>query len=129
MRAKGFTLVELLVAVVLTAVGIVSMVGALSGMTRAQTAVNERDTVFELAQEKYDELVATGAYETETDGDFEGRYAGRYSWSLEVIDTGTESLQSIRLTVSPVSGDGRQAVVEGVVMTPPESTTPVGGGT
>ena len=127
MRAKGFTLVELLVAVVLTAVGIVAMIGALSGMTRAQTAVNERDTVFQLAQEKYDEVIATGAYETETGGEFEGEHAGRYSWTLEVLDTGTESLQSVRLTVAPTNGTGRQAMVEGLIMTPPETTAPAGG--
>lgn len=128
-RAKAFTLVELLVGVVLTGIGVVSMVGALSGMTRAQIALEDRELVYQLAQDKYDEIVATGLYETETGGEFEGKYAGVYSWSLEVVESGTQYVQSLRLTVTPVQGSGREAVIEGLVMNPPETTTAPAGGT
>lgn len=126
MRAKAFTLVELLVAISLTAIGIVAMVGALSGMTRAQSALEDQERVYRLAEEKYDELVATGAWEIESEGEFDGANAGEYSWSLEVVDTGVESLSGLRLTVSPVSGNRRSAVIEGLVLTPPQTTEPGG---
>lgn len=96
-------------------------------MTRLQATAQSRDTLARLAQEKFDELRATRAYESETEGSFDGAYANTYDWSCEVVQTGTENLIGLRVTATQRD---RQVstTVEGLIFEPPVTTDGEGQG-
>jgi len=68
---RGFTLVELLVAVVLLATGLVAAATAISAVTRAQASALRRTTAARLAEAKLTEIQAAGI----TSGTAEGSFA------------------------------------------------------
>jgi prepilin-type N-terminal cleavage/methylation domain-containing protein len=71
MQRRGFTLVELLVAVVLLATGLVAAATAISAVTRAQASALRRTTAARLAEAKLTEIQTAGI----TSGAGEGTFA------------------------------------------------------
>lgn len=105
-KLSGLTLVEVLVATVLVAVGVVALVGALRGFTKAEIAVNDRELASRLAHDKLDEVVATEDYLNSSSGSFSDPNAEGYTWRAEEIETGTQGLTDVRVTVTtPHIGD------------------------
>ncbi len=103
---KAFTLVEVLVAVFMVAVGVLSMVGALSGFTKTEIAIRDRETLSRLVHDKLDEMVATEGYLSQTGGSFDGDEYQNFTWTVEEVQTGIAGLVGIRVTVtSPNLGD------------------------
>jgi len=120
---RGFTLVELLVATVLLAVGLASMQAAIGACLGALGRVQGYRTAELLVQEKMTELWTGQLPLQEAEGDFgEGREG--YSWSLQVANTDREGLQEVLLTVT--DPDGRQYRTATLVLTAAAST-PEGG--
>lgn len=106
MAKRAFTLVEVLVATVMVAVGVAGLVGALSGFTKTEYNIRERETLSRLVHDKLDEMVATQGYLSQTGGSFEGDEFVNYTWTVEEIQTGISGLVAIRVTVtSPNLGD------------------------
>lgn len=119
MARKGFTVVEALVAATLLGVGIAGCVAGLASLTRAFSRMDDRALVQRMAHAKFDELVATGEWQTATDGGFETPEAANLVWEAEVQPTAIDGLASFRLVVRHSSRENApQATVAGVVRLP-----------
>ncbi len=114
---RGFTLVEVLVAMVIVALAMVGAMGAMAGMNRAEVAVLEKDLASRLAHDKLQEIVATESWNVETSGSFTDAGVLDYTWSIEVVPTGVEGVTGLRLTVS--AQNKRGATLETAVYEPP----------
>jgi len=121
-RTKGFTIVEVVVATVLIVVGITALMRGLGAVDKATAALLEKDKVSRLAQQKLDEVIATEEYKTATQGSFDSPDE-KYSWTLENVATGVESLVGLRLTVTDSTrANGRTGVAETLKYEPPTTT-------
>ncbi|ARU40623.1 hypothetical protein CCB80_05500 [Armatimonadetes bacterium Uphvl-Ar1] len=125
---RGFTLVEVLVAAVLLAVGITALVGAISGLMRAERAVAEKDFIDRIAHEKLQELIATQAWQSEAGGTFDDERLRDYTWSLQESNVGVENLTGLTLTVSS-QNKGENSISTVVFTAPAPTGTAEGGGT
>lgn len=85
-RSKGFTLLEVMVAVAIISIVLVTLIGSQS-QSVSVAAISRFDTVASLlAQEKLAELVAADfALVSNEEGDFGEDFSG-YQWRLEVTD-------------------------------------------
>lgn len=126
-KNRAFTLVEVLIATFMLAVAITAMMGALTGLTRAERAVAEKDFIDKIAHEKLEEVVATQAWVSQSGGSFDDERLRDYTWSIEEVNVGVETLTGIRLTVSSVAKGN--TVVSTIVYTPATATGGNGGGT
>lgn len=114
---RGFTLIEVLVAVFMLGVAFTALVGALSGLTRAERAVQEKDLVDRLAARKLEELVATEAWRSESGGSFDEARHSDYTWTLEQVDTGVANVIGLRLEVTSLNKGA--ATAETLIFDPP----------
>jgi len=117
-----------MVSTVLLIVGITAMISAYTSMAHNQRLAMESEQMQRLAIDKYEELVATEALETQSlNGDFSDRGEDNYLWSASVAATGTDNLSALTVTVTPRDGaENDQAVVNGVVYQPPQTTNGTG---
>ena len=124
---KGFMLVEVLVAVVLVAIGIITLIGGLGSITSSYRRTVERETLHRLAHEKFDELIATGDWEFVFEGEFEDDRFADYEWESETTQTEVADLEYFRVTVY-INTDAidSDAFAEGLVYRP--ATTFIDGG-
>ncbi len=105
MRRRGFTMVEAIVSIALAGFGVAAVVGALGSINLAEANALEREHMQRLAVDKYDELIATGDYQTETSGNFQDRGEDSYDWSAETVTTGVEGLDELTVTITRSAGD------------------------
>ncbi|MCB0826378.1 MAG: type II secretion system protein [Fimbriimonadaceae bacterium] len=115
---SGFTLVEVLVSVFVLGVAITAMMSAITGLIRAERAVGEKEIVTRLAYEKLEELIATEEYSTQAGGSFDDERYSDYTWTAEVVNTGTASLIGVRVQVQ--SNSKGSATAETVIYEPPQ---------
>ncbi len=81
---KGFTLLEVMVAVAILAIALTSLLGSQS---QSMFAATEADFAFAsslLARQKMAEILTSGEAPTDASGDFEDSRPG-YSWKVEVV--------------------------------------------
>jgi len=95
---RGFTLVEMLVAVVLLGIGISASVACIGTSTRASALAEQYTAVQLLAREKLSEIELRGAGEGEDQGDFGPERPG-YAWRTLVEPAGSSGLKRVRLVV------------------------------
>ena len=121
---KGFTIVEVVVSVALLAIGIVVALGSLSAMTKTEVKLRKTEEMNRLAVQKIEEVLAVGnATTAETSGTFDDYGYTGYEWSLEVAPSGTENLDTIRVTVTEASANSSAGVsVSSLLYTPPSTT-------
>ncbi|MCX6341988.1 MAG: prepilin-type N-terminal cleavage/methylation domain-containing protein [Fimbriimonadales bacterium] len=121
---KGFTLVEVVVSVALLAIGIVVSLGSLSAMTKTEVKLRKTEEMNRLAVQKIEEVLAVGnATTAETSGTFDDYGYTGYEWSLDVAPSGTENLDTIRVTVTEASANSSAGVsVSSLLYTPPNTT-------
>jgi len=121
---KGFTLVEVVVSVALLAIGIVVALGSLSAMTKTEVKLRKTEEMNRLAVQKIEEVLAVGnATTAETSGTFDDYGYTGYEWSLEVAPSGTENLDTVRVTVTEASANSSSGVsVSSLLYTPPSTT-------
>lgn len=105
--SRGFTLIEVLVAATLLAVGIAGVLSGLSGVARTQARAQESEHIQLLALRKLDELMATEQVQTNSlSGDFtDWGEPATYQWTATVSTTGVQSLNTLTLTVSKQGAD------------------------
>lgn len=84
-REKGFTLVEILVAMVVLAVAAVSLLQSFSGGLRASDSARQRGYAMLLAQSK---MAAIGSELPLEPGSSTGRFDDRFAWTVEVSPDG-----------------------------------------
>jgi type II secretory pathway pseudopilin PulG len=114
-------LVEVVVSIALIGIGLVVVLGAFGQLTSTDFKARQRETMQRLAALKYDELMGTGETQgASTSGNFEELgYAG-YTWEAQVEATGTENLESLRVTVNrDGEAEGASASVEGLLYRAP----------
>jgi prepilin-type N-terminal cleavage/methylation domain-containing protein len=120
-RRRGFTLVEAVASIALVGIGVTSAMGGLAAMAKTDRQIQEREVLQRLAVQKYEELIATGQFETaELSGDFADRNIEEYEWAASVEPSGEENLEVITVTVNRVGDvEGPQASVDGLLFNPP----------
>lgn len=102
---SGFTLVEVLVATVLLAVGLVAAVGAFSASTRASARAQDQTLAALAAQRVLAEVEAAPTREPgREEGDF-GNDASGYTWVADIRETRWEGVLQLDVEViSPGAG-------------------------
>ncbi|MBI2300891.1 MAG: type II secretion system minor pseudopilin GspI [Armatimonadetes bacterium] len=109
-RGSGFSLLELVVAIAILAIG---MVGALQAVTQGLNVSGEardRTVGIELAEQKLAERLLQGDLDAgREEGDFGDDYA-RYRWVLDTDSTDTDGLLRLHITVSWKAGVREHAV-------------------
>lgn len=115
---SGFTMVEALVGLVLTAVGVVGALNAISSLALAQSKMQRAETLQSLAMAKHRELVSTQDYANASDGDFRDHGLDGYSWRCEVESTSYEGATVVRVTAIAPGRDGEERSVVSVVYEP-----------
>jgi len=121
-RTRGFSVVEVVIATVLIVVGVTALMRAMGGLDKATAALMEKDKVTRLANQKLDEIIATEEYKTATQGTFDVP-DDKYTWTLENVATGVESLVGLRITVADSTRpNGRTGVAETLKYEPPTTT-------
>lgn len=117
-ESRAFTLLEVLVAGIIVAIGIAALMSGFGALSQSQRRMIERETVERLAQTKLKEIAATREYDSVTQGDFSLEGLEEYSWEVSVEESGIENVQYLRLTVSFGTTD-RYATAETLVFAPP----------
>lgn len=130
MRKRGYTLIEALVSAVLLAVGIVSGLSAMSNMTRTEGKARETQLFWKIAQEKFDEVRATGDIDfAPVDGTFEEPDRAGISWSVSTEPSDVENLTTVRVQVYRTSeGEDSGITLSTLIFVQPEVTEPAAGG-
>jgi prepilin-type N-terminal cleavage/methylation domain-containing protein len=111
-RGQGFTLVEVLVATVVLAIGLLGALTAFSMAARVAGTSNNDTVLPFLAQEKLAEIEALGSFgiaEAETSGDF-GPAHPEYKWELIIHDPDERNLVNVDLVITAQeSGKNRES--------------------
>jgi len=108
---RGFTLVEMIVAALLLAVGGVAALACMSAATRSLAAAQTITTAALLAQQKISEMEADPTQLTSGDqqGDFSPDHPD-YIWQATVEPTDLATVEKLTLTVQHKSAHGGRSV-------------------
>jgi len=111
MNIKGFTLLEVIVAMVVVVIGLVLISQAFSIGLRA-VRVSDKATVARfLAEQKITELeILSFSALQSTTGDFGTDYPG-YTWQEEVITTNLDNLIQVNLTIAWIEDNTTRTLV------------------
>ncbi|WP_028583031.1 type IV pilus modification PilV family protein [Desulfogranum mediterraneum] len=123
-HTRGFTLLEVMIAVAILAIGLVTLIGSQSQSISLVTVARFEGVAALLAQEKLTELRLQAFEEVSTDqGEFGEEFAG-YIWKTQVTELGEddvgivgvdESLKSVYLTVSLEGVSERSLTVQTIL--------------
>ena len=84
MTNKGFTLLEVMVAMAILSIGLVSIMGLFSSGLRSASLSQSYTLATMLARQKMEEIASQQEIRAETlGGDFEGDYSS-YNWEVEI---------------------------------------------
>jgi len=124
-RSKGFTLVEMIVATMLLALGVVGALACFSTGLRATSVAKEYTTIGLLARQKLAELeTAREITEGGEQGDFSPQ-APDYRWQVRIQRTRMSDLYRVHLTILwGVPGNERRAEFEMLLLSPGTSRPP-----
>lgn len=126
-RARGFTLVEVLVSATLLSTGVVAVLAGFGALSRSEARARELETMQRLAYEKYDEVLSTSQDISAPDeGDFSDENYPGYTWRSESEVTGVENLEAVTVTVEKSTDKSESAPVAtatGLVYVPPQGST------
>ena len=118
-RTDGFTLIEVMVALVIVSIALASMTVTMGGMLNNATTLRERTYASWIAQNKIveyrlaNEVPETGTTSGEVD------YAGAtWEWEADVQETGVENLLRIDVSVGFAGSNEVIRVVTGFVGEP-----------
>ena len=102
---RGFTLIEVMVAIVLLSVGILGVMGAVRGVTRASGRAEETVEAVTLARGMLNEIKSSGSVQTGTsNGDFGVQNPG-YRWE-STVETSADVADLLQITVTVLWPDG-----------------------
>ena len=115
-KDAGFTLIEVMVALVVAALALVAVMASISQMIDAATAMRERTYASWIAQNKIVELRLADAEPevSETSGEIE--FAGlEWAWTATISETGVEFLYRVDVGVSLAGSDAIIRTVTGFI--------------
>ena len=118
-RARGFTLIEVMVALVVAALALVAVMASISQMIDAGTAMRDRTYAAWIAQNRIAEMRLANVEPevSETSGEVE--FAGlEWAWSANVSETGVEFLYRVDVEVSFAGRDDVIRTVTGFIGEP-----------
>ncbi|CAN1528130.1 Prokaryotic N-terminal methylation site [Fimbriimonadaceae bacterium] len=119
-KKRGFTLIEVLVAIILLGTGIAAVSLALGNVARNAARIEESASLNRLAARKLDELVATGeATNGNASGTFEEEGFPNVNWAITSEPSGVENLNTITITVSKEANDETGKQMSTLVFVPP----------
>lgn len=118
-RARGFTLIEVMVALVVAVLALVAVMASISQMIDAGTAMRDRTYAVWIAQNKITEMrlanVEPEVSETSGEVDFAGL---EWAWTANVSETGVEFLYRVDVEVSFAGRDDIVRTVTGFIGEP-----------
>ena len=118
-RSNGFTLIEVMVALAIAALGLAAVAASVSQMVDAGTAMQQRTYASWIAQNKIAELRLSNVIPdvSETSGDT--IYADReWTWRATISQTGVENLFRVDVRVGLANGDENIRTVAGFIGEP-----------
>lgn len=95
---KGFTLLEIIVALTIAAIALPVLLKAFSDGTKNQTTIENRTTALYLLKLRMAEIEMLGDLEV---GSEEGEFGAdsRFTWTSDIVESETEGLYQVTVTV------------------------------
>jgi prepilin-type N-terminal cleavage/methylation domain-containing protein len=127
-RRRGFSLIEAMVAVAVTGIGVTAALGGMRALAKAEHRATRTEIMQRLAFQKYDEVIATGEVNTAPlEGDFRDVNVDGYEWRVEVEQSGVENLSIVKVRVNPAGEEDNYVLAKGLQFQPPPPTQEGGG--
>jgi general secretion pathway protein I len=118
-RQLGFTLLEVMVALVVVALGLTAVAASMSQMIDAAGTMRERTYASWIAQNKIAEMRLANVLPEVSETTGEVDYAGStWGWRAVVSKTGVDNLFRVDVTVSHAGSDDAVRMVTGFIGTP-----------
>ncbi len=116
---RGFTLIEVMVALTIVAFSLTAVAASMNQMIDAANTMRERTYASWIAQNKITEmrLANTLPEVSTTSGEVEYGYA-RWEWRAVVSETGVENFMRVDVSISPVDSDYVIRTVTGFIGEP-----------
>ena len=118
-RSAGFTLIEVLVALVVAVLALVGVMAAVSQMVDTGLAMRERTYASWIAQNKIAELRLANVLPEVSESNGEIEFAGlEWAWTATISETGVENLFRVDVGVSYPGTEGVIRTVVGFIGEP-----------
>lgn len=118
-KSKGFTLIEVMVALTIAALGLAAVAASVSQMIDAASSMRQRTYADWIAQNKIAEMRLLNVVPETSSTSGELLYAGsEWGWRATVSETGIENLFRVDVAVSIVGIDGAIRTVTGFIGEP-----------
>ncbi len=107
---RGFTLLEVIVALTIASIALPTLLRAFSEGTKKQSMIENKTTALYLLKLRMSEIEMLGELEV---GSEEGEFgsASRFQWSADIVESETEGLYEVTVAVN-WQEMGREKVVE-----------------
>lgn len=117
--SRGFTLIEVMVAMAIAALGLAAVAASISQMVDAGAAMQQRTYASWIAQNKIAELRLANVVPDVSESSGDTDYANReWTWRATVSETGVESLFRVDVQVGLADGDENIRTVTGFIGEP-----------
>ncbi len=118
-RLAGFTLLEVMVALVIISLALAGVAGSMGQMIDTANTMRDRTYASWIAQNKITEMRLSGVVPEVGESSGEEDYANTtWAWSAEVSETGIENLMKVDVSVSYPGVDERVRLVTGFIGEP-----------
>lgn len=118
-RHRGFTLIEVMVALVVATLALVAVMASISQMIDAGTAMRDRTFAAWIAQNRIAEMRLANTEPEVSTSDGEVEFAGlEWDWTATVSETGVEFLWRVDVEVSFAGSDDVIRTVTGFIGEP-----------
>lgn len=117
--SKGFTLIEVMVAMAIAALGLAAVAASVSQMVDAGAAMQQRSYASWIAQNKIAEMRLANVIPDVSESSGDTIFANReWIWRATVSDTGVENLFRVDVRVGLAGGDENIRTVTGFIGEP-----------
>ena len=118
-RLAGFTLLEVMVALVIISLALAGVAGSMGQMIDTANTMRDRTYASWIAQNKITEMRLSGVVPEVGESSGEEDYANTtWAWSAEISETGIENLMKVDVSVSYPGVDERVRLVTGFIGEP-----------
>jgi len=117
--SRGFTLIEVMVAMAIAALGLAAVAASISQMVDAGVAMQQRTYASWIAHNKIAELRLANVIPDVSESSGDTTYANReWTWRATVSETGVENLFRVDVQVGLADGDENIRTVTGFIGEP-----------